>query len=219
MSASSAQTMMDPLYGFSHGVLKIAYEIAFHGDVFGLENLPPRGGYIIASNHASYLDPLSVGLYLPQQVAFFARDTLWRPGLAAWWLDGVGGIPVDRDGGTPLRAIKRVLQALSQGRVVILFPEGTRTRDGRLQEAKPGVGLIACRTGMPVVPARVFGSFEALGREGRVRFGTPVSVRYGPALAPSDYDHPEDGKERYDRAAQRIMAAIAHIDPPVRPVL
>jgi 1-acyl-sn-glycerol-3-phosphate acyltransferase len=65
-----------------------------------------------------------------------------------------------------------------------------------------------------VVPARVFGSFEAFGRGGRLRLGTPISVAYGRPLSPSDYDHPEDGKERYARTAARIMAAINRIGPP-----
>jgi 1-acyl-sn-glycerol-3-phosphate acyltransferase len=210
---------MEPLYGFSHAIMKIVYEILFRGEIVGLENLPAKGGYIVASNHASHLDPPVVGLYLPQQVAFFARKTLWKPGFASWWLDGVGTIPVDRDGGTDVTAIKRVLQTLKMGKVVILFPEGTRSRDGKLQHPKPGIGLLACRTGVPVVPARVFGSFDAFGRDGKLRLGTPISVRYGWPLKPEDYDRPDDGKERYARAAERIMDAIARIEPPSSPVV
>src|SRR5476649_1976843 len=110
----------------------------FRGDVVGLGNLPAEGGYIVAANHASHLDPPIVGLFLARQVSFFARKTLWRPGLASWWLDGVGTIPVDRDGGSDIGAIKRVVQALAGGRAVILFPEGTRSPDNRLQAPKPG---------------------------------------------------------------------------------
>jgi 1-acyl-sn-glycerol-3-phosphate acyltransferase len=210
---------MEPLYGFSHALIRIIYEICFRGEIAGLENLPAKGGYIVASNHASHLDPPLVGLCLPQQATFFARKTLWKPGFASWWLDNVGTIPVDRDGGTDVAAIKRVLQTLKQGKVVILFPEGTRSRDGKLQSPKPGIGLIACRTGVPVVPARVFGSFDALGRDGRLHLGTPVSLRYGQPLKPEDYDRAEDGKERYARAAERIMAAIARIELPVSAVV
>lgn len=219
MSGPHPQLEMEPLYGFSHSLIRIVYEIFFRGEIAGLENLPARGGYIVASNHVSLLDPPIVGLYLPQQVAFFARKTLWKPGFASWWLDNVGTIPVDRDGGTDVAAIKRVLQTLRQGKVVILFPEGTRSKDGRLQPPKPGIGLLACRTGVPVVPARVFGSFDAFGRDGRLHLGVPVSVQYGRPLEPAEYDRPEDGKERYVRAAERIMAAIARIAPPRRPVL
>jgi len=74
--------------------------------------------------------------------------------------------------------------------------------------------MIACRTRMPVVPARIFGSFEAFGRGSGLRLGTPINVSYGPPLLPEDYDHPADGRDRYQRAAERIMAAIAVLEPP-----
>ena len=205
---------MDPVYGFFYGLCQQTYQMLFRGDVAGLENLPRTGGYIVAANHASHLDPPIVGLFLPRQVSFFARKTLWKPGVVAWWLDAVGTIPVDRDGGMSIDAIKRVLQALSSDRVVIVFPEGTRSPNGELQTPKAGVGLIACKAHVPVVPARVFGSFEAFGRDGRLRLGKPISVSYGPALSPAEYDHPGDGRERYARTAARIMTAIDRIGPP-----
>jgi 1-acyl-sn-glycerol-3-phosphate acyltransferase len=214
MSRRHAQLDMDPVYGFFYGLCRLAHQMFFRGDVAGLDNLPSTGGYIVAANHASLLDPPMVGQFLPRQVAFFARKTLWKPGIAAWWLTAVGTIPVDRDGGTSLDAVKRVLKTLANGRVVIVFPEGTRSATGELQPPKAGVGLLACKAQVPVVPARIFGSFEAFGRDGRMHFGSPVSVTYGKPLAPEDYDHPEDGKERYARTAERIMAAIDKIEPP-----
>jgi 1-acyl-sn-glycerol-3-phosphate acyltransferase len=103
--------------------------------------------------------------------------------------------------------------------VVIVFPEGTRSLDGKLQAPKPGVGLLACKARVPVVPARVFGSFEAFGKKGRLRLGSPVSVTYGQPLMPSEFDNPADGRERYARSAERIMAAITRLEPPHRPVI
>lgn len=214
MSAERPSIEMEVPYGFFYGLCQIGYQMLFRGDVAGLQYLPRQGGYIVAANHASHLDPPIVGLFIPRQVSFFARKTLWKRGFASWWLDIVGTIPVDRDGGMSLDAVKRVLQTLARGRAVIVFPEGTRSATGELQPPKAGVGLIACKAKVPVVPARVFGSFEAFGRDGRLRLGTPVSVSYGPALQPADYDHPADGKERYARAAARIMDAINGIDPP-----
>lgn len=219
MNRPRDQLDMEPLYGFSHYVLRQFYEILFRGENYGLENLPEGGGFMIASNHASHLDPPVVGSLIPQQVCFFARKTLWKPGFASWWLNGVGTIPVDRDGGTDVTAIKRVLGALKNNKVIILFPEGTRSPDGQLQSAKPGVGLLACRTGVPVVPARVFGSFKAFGKDGVVRPGTPVSVVYGKPIFPSDYDDPSAGKERYLQASQRIMAAIAKLELPATKIV
>jgi 1-acyl-sn-glycerol-3-phosphate acyltransferase len=214
MSRKHAQLEMEPVYGFFYGLCRIAHQMFFRGEAAGLENLPQSGGYIVAANHASLLDPPIVGQFLPRQVSFFARKTLWKPGIAAWWLDAVGTIPVDRDGGVSIDAVKRVLHALAAGRVVIVFPEGTRSRSGEPQLPRPGVGLLACKARVPVVPARVFGSFEAFGRDGRLRLGSPVSVTYGRPLSPEEYDHPGDGKERYPRAAARIMEAITRIEPP-----
>ena len=160
-----------------------------------------------------------VGSRLPLQVTFFARKTLWKPGFASWWLNAVGVIPVDRDGGSDVAAIKRVLGALKERRTIIMFPEGTRSADGELQPPKPGVGLFACRAQVPVLPARIIGSFEALGRGGSLRLGTPVTVVFGRPLAPADYDVPGAGKERYQVASERIMAAIARLQPPAAPVV
>jgi 1-acyl-sn-glycerol-3-phosphate acyltransferase len=214
MNRHHDQLDMEPLYGVCHYLLRQFYETFFRGDAIGLENIPTDGGFMIASNHASHLDPPIVGSLLSRQVCFFARKTLWKPGFATWWLNGVGTIPVDRDGGTDVTAIKRVLNALKKEKVIILFPEGTRSPDGQLQSAKPGVGLLACRTGVPVVPARVFGSFQAFGKDGTLRLGTSISVVYGKPVQPSEYDDPAAGKERYLRASQHIMAAISQLKKP-----
>ena len=212
------QGAMTPVYGFFHYLSVVVYDMFFRGEVAGLENLPKSGAFLIASNHASHLDPPIIGSQVPRQMCFFARKTLWKPGLATWWLDTVGTIPVDRDGGADVTAIKRVLRALAEDKALILFPEGTRSPDGQLQTPKPGVGLIACRTQVPVIPARIFGSFEAFGRSGSLRPGTPVSVVFGRALPASQYD-PGAGKERYQQASERIMAAIARLELPVETVV
>ena len=220
MSVAFPQLGMEPVYGASQYVAASAYGALFRGEIAGLENIPRTGGFLLASNHASHLDPFLVGCRLPRQVTFFARKTLWTGGFASWWLDAVGVIPVDRDGGSDVGAIKRVLQALKQEKIIIMFPEGTRSRDGLLQPPKPGVGLFACRAQVPVVPARIFGSFEALGKGGSLpRFGTRVDVVYGKPMMPAAYDAPDAGKERYQVASERIMAEIARLQPPVARVV
>lgn len=208
------QGAMDRLYGLCHYIIAVLYDICFRGEVTGLEHLPRDGAFLIAANHASHLDPPLIGSQVPRQMCFFARKTLWNGRFASWWLDTIGTIPVDRDGGSDVSAIKRVLRALAAGRVLILFPEGTRSPDGLLQTAKPGVGMIVCRTRVPVVPARIFGSFEAFGRSGPLRLNTPVSIVFGPPLAPADYDDPSAGRNRYQAASDRIMAQIATLSAP-----
>jgi 1-acyl-sn-glycerol-3-phosphate acyltransferase len=214
MSRQFPQMRMEPLYGICHYAVATCHDIVFPGEVSGGENIPAEGGFIVAANHASVLDPPIIGSHVPRQLSFFARNTLWKGGVVSWWLDAVGTIPVARDAGSDIAALKRMLHVLRNGGAVILFPEGTRTRTGALQPPKAGVGLLACRTGVPVVPARITGTFEAFGRKGPLRPGTPVSVVFGPPLSSAVYDRPEDGKERYLRASERIMTAIAALQLP-----
>ncbi len=214
MNYDFPQVEMPLLYGVCHWGMATLHEIFFRGEVIGQENIPATGPFILAVNHASHLDPPVAGGHVPRVIAAFARKTLWKPGIPAWWLTAVGCIPVDRDGGSGIGAMKRVMQELKSGKPLILFPEGTRSPDGVPRQPKAGVGLIACRTSVPVLPARIFGSFEAFGKGGSLRLGTPVSVVYGRLLQPADYDDTAAGKERYQIAANRIMAAIAAIEMP-----
>ena len=215
MSEAFPQVNMTLVYGVCHYWLRASFDMFFRGEVAGTENLPRTGPFLIAANHASHLDPPLIGSHVPRQMCFFARKTLWSGAAASWWLDAVGTIPVDRDGGQDVAALKRVLRALADGKVMILFPEGTRSPDGQLQPPKPGVGFIVCKTQVPVVPARIFGSFEAFGKGAKVpALGTPVSVAFGRPLPPSFYDEPKAGKERYQIASARIMGEVAKLQKP-----
>lgn len=214
MSRTLRQVEMEPVYGFFHYIASVIYGMFFRGEIIGLENLPQHGAFLIAANHVSFLDPPFIGCQVPRQICFFARKTLWRGRFASWWLDTVGTIPVDRDGGQDVSAIKRVLRALKDDKGLILFPEGTRSPDGRLKAPKAGVGLIACRAQVPVVPARIFGAFEAYGKGRSLRLGTPVTVVFGRPIPPAIYDEPVAGKERYQIASERIMAEIARLEKP-----
>lgn len=205
---------MTPFYALCRYVVECVHDAWFRGEVTGLENIPASGPFLIAANHASHLDPPLAGCQVPRQMRFFARKTLWNNPVSNWWLDRVECIPVDRDSGD-VGAIRKVLQALHEDRGVVLFPEGTRSLDGQLQKPKAGVGLMACKTGAPVVPCRIYGSHEAFGRGAKLpRLGTPVSVVFGPPITAADYDEPGAGKERYQIASQRIFARIAALPEP-----
>lgn len=214
MSNSFRQVEMQPVYGFFHYLATVIYNMFFRGEVTGLENLPKEGSFLIAANHASFLDPPFIGSQVPRQIAYFARKTLWKKGFASWWLDEVGTIPVDRDGGQDVSAIKRVLKALKDNKGLILFPEGTRTSDGHLQEPKAGVGLIACRAQVPVIPARIFGSYEAFGKGRSPKLGIPVTIVFGQPILPEEYHDASAGKARYQVASTRIFKHIADLTKP-----
>ena len=206
------------LFWFCRQLICVGSDTFFRGEVIGVDNVPRTGPILIASNHCSHLDPPLLGCQIPHQIRFFARKTLWKPGIPNWWMNHIECIPVDRDG-ADVGALKKTIAALESGDVVILFPEGTRSMDGHLQPAKSGVGMIACKTGVPVVPARIFGSFEAFGRNAKYPTPHPVSYVIGRPLQPADYDDPAAGKQRYQLASERIMASIAALELPARPLL
>ena len=209
---------MNFIYRIGWTSFRVMYATYFRWRVLHPERVPESGAVILASNHASFLDPPLVGSGLHRECTFLARDTLFRFGPSRWLLTKWQAVPIDRDGGSA-SGMKRILGALNRGRAVILFPEGTRTRDGQLQPVRSGVGLIAARTDAPVVPVRVWGTFDAYGRH--VRFPKPkrVTVKYGRPLhfhelrAEAKNCSKERLKEIYQQIADEIMDAIASLEP------
>ena len=129
--------------------------------------------------------------------------------------------PVDRDGDSDIKAMKSTLATLKNGGLLTLFPEGTRSPDGNLQSAKPGIGLIAAKSQATVIPCRIFNSNKVLSK-GKVlpNFNLSVHMRYGDPLPPSAYDPgSKAGKERYQIVADRIMAEIAKLKRPRTPAI
>ena len=219
MSRTTDHLKMTPFYGFFHNIIQGLFQAFFRGEVVGTDHVPVSGPYLIACNHASHLDPPLIGCQIARQMRFFARKTLWESRFVGWWLTQIETIAVDRDSGD-VGAIRKVLAALNEDRAIVLFPEGTRSPDGHLQKPKAGVGLMACKSGVPVVPCRIYGSYEAYGK-GRLlpRLGTPITIVFGAPISARDYDDPALGKARYETAAQRIMDRIAALPRPVYPVI
>jgi 1-acyl-sn-glycerol-3-phosphate acyltransferase len=209
---------MNPVYRTGWLCFNALFATYFRWRIFNRERVPTSGAVILASNHASFLDPPFVGSPLKREASFLARDTLFKNPIARWVLTRWQAIPVDRDGSSA-SGLKRILAALEAHRAVILFPEGTRTRDGNLQRVRSGVGLLVVKSGAPVVPVRVWGSFEAWGRHVKIPRPKQLTVKYGPPLDFSALreEAAHCSKERlkaiYEEIATEIMAAIGRLEP------
>ena len=189
------------------------YATYFRWRVSGADNVPKTGPVILAANHQSFLDPPLVGSGLSRDINYLARESLFRfPGVGAL-LRSWNSVPVDRDGGGA-RGLKNILDRLLKGGGIILFPEGTRSQDGKLQPARSGIGLVVVKSDAPVVPVRVFGTFEAYGRNAKFPRPKRVAVTYG---APMHFEKlraeaknctKDRLKEIYQEIANEIMAAI-----------
>ncbi len=194
------------------------YTVYFRWRVLNVERVPLTGGVILAANHASFIDPPLVGSALPRPINYLARETLFRFPVVGAVLRSWNAVPVNRDGGGAA-GLKAILDRLLAGGGIILFPEGTRTLDGKLQPARSGVGLTVIKSTAPVVPVRVFGSFEAYGRH--MKFPRPrrVVVKYGRPMdfaalrAEAQTCDKARLKAIYQQVADEIMAAIARLEP------
>jgi len=209
---------MNLSYRIGWTCFRVMYATYFRWQVFNAERVPLQGGVIIASNHASFLDPPLVGSGLKRDINYLARESLFRfPGIGAL-LRSWNSVPVDRDGGGA-KGLKIILDRLLNGAGIILFPEGTRTKDGKLQPARSGIGLTVIKSTAPVVPVRVFGTFEAYGRNHKLPRPYRVAVKYGPPMnfenlrAEAKTCDKVRLKEIYQQVADEIMAAIAKLEP------
>jgi len=209
---------MNLSYRLGWTCFRALYMVYFRWRVFNADNVPQSGGVILACNHASFLDPPLVGSGLNRDINYLARESLFRfPGIGAL-LRSWNCVPVDRDGGGAA-GLKAILDRLLAGGGIILFPEGTRTRDGKLQPARSGIGLVVIKSTAPVVPVRVFGTYEAFGRHIKVPRPKRIAVKYGrplnfEKLRAEAKDCPKARlKEIYQQIADEIMAAIGKLEP------
>lgn len=180
-------------------VLGVLYRVRAEG----VEHIPRTGGVIIASNHASLIDPPTLGALMPREVSFFAKKELFSiPGLKQFiiWANVV---PVDRYG-EGAAALKEMIRRLREGWAVFVFVEGTRTRTGAFLEPKSGAGMAAVIAGVPVVPCWIEGSFRPKP------FRSRITLRFLPPFHPDEI-HAETKKEHYFLVSKRIMSDIIRL--------
>jgi 1-acyl-sn-glycerol-3-phosphate acyltransferase len=204
---------MNFYYWIGYHLSRLAGRLFFRFRVIHRERMIQTGPVILAMNHQSYLDPPLAGTTCDRAIYFLARRTLLDVPLLGWVLPKLNVIPVNQDG-VDRSAIKAVIRVLQAGNGVLVFPEGSRTPDGTLQPAEPGMGLVIAKTLAPVVPMRIFGAREALPRSGgRLRF-VPITVVIGEPIFFTAAEIQPGGKDLYARLSDRVMRAIAalHVD-------
>jgi len=157
--------------------------IGFRIRYSGRENIPPSGGVLVISNHQSQFDPPLVGAGSPRRMNYLARETLFRFAPFRWLIRSLDAIPIDREG-LGLSGIKESLRRLKRGEMVLLFPEGTRTRDGKVAAFRPGFVALAVRSRSAILPVAIEGAFQAWPRWQPLPSPGDIRVHYGPPILP-----------------------------------
>ena len=209
---------MNPYYLAARAIFGTWFGAYHHWRVYHPERVPKQGGFILASNHASFFDPPLIGTACARDISYLARESLFRLPAVGHVLRHVNALPVDRDGGGGA-GLKAILNRLHAGGGIILFPEGTRTKDGRLQPARSGIGLTVIKSDTPVLPVRIFGSFEAFNRSMRFPRPNRIAVKFGRPMpfaglrAEARVCSKPRLKAIYQQVADELMAAIAALEP------
>ena len=209
---------MNPVYFLGWSFYRCLFATYFRWHVYHPERVPATGPVILASNHATFLDPPLIGSGVKRDINYMARKSLFRyPGIGSI-LRAVQAVPVDRDGGGAA-GLKAILDRLNAGGGIVLFPEGTRTKDGNLQPARSGIGLIVAKSQAPVIPTRVFGTFDAQWKRIKLLRPPRLAIKYGHSmmfekLRAEAKDCPKARlKEIYQEIADAIMDEISKIEP------
>ncbi len=201
--------------GWHYSVARFAVGVALRAvtgwEVKGREHVPRTGGLVVASNHVSFWDPPLIGAVLPREVHYLAKEELFSTPVFGWLIRSYNAIPIRR-GRVDLSGMARAIEVLRRGEVMLMFPEGSRMRDGELHPARPGVGMMAVNADVPVVPCYVSGSSRPrqwFTRRTRVRvwFGSAWSWR---DLAGSAADL-TPGRALYQSVSDAVMREIGRL--------
>jgi len=195
-------------YLLGYSLSKAVAKTFFNYRVIGAENMIEEGPCIIAANHCSNLDPPLVGVACRRAIHYLGKKSLLDWPFLGPIFPHLNVIPVDQKN-ADRSALMGAIRVVKNGGAVLIFPEGSRSPDGKMQPAQPGIGMIVAKTGAPVVPVRISGSFEAFPRGSSWPRRNPVTVAIGPALG---FVIPEPAdRALYQKTSDRIMDAVAMI--------
>jgi 1-acyl-sn-glycerol-3-phosphate acyltransferase len=185
------------LYKIARGLLRVWFKVAFRWEIRGRENVPSEGAVILCCNHISNWDPPFLGSPLKRQVHYMAKEELFKVPVLGWLIRQFGAFPVKR-GGVSKDSIKQTLNILREGRMLGIFPEGTRNA-AMNQAAKRGAATFALKTGATVIPVAIIGQYEVF-KKMKIIYGKPVDL--------SECASPPEGVDPIELATDKIMKSI-----------
>ncbi len=177
-------------YDFCRRFCRLATSTYWRIRYDGEENLPRTGGALVLSNHQSFLDPVLVGVCTRRRLTYLARKTLFR-GPLKWLIESLNAIPIDRDG-MGLSGLKETLRRLKREEAVVIFPEGTRTPNGKLQQLLPGFVALVRRGRVPLIPVGIDGAYQSWPRHRKFPGPSVVQVEFGEPITPESLQNLAD---------------------------
>jgi len=198
------------LYLIVRSLAVVLFKILFRLQAFGLQNIPSKEGFILASNHTSYLDPPALAAACPRVLAFMAKEGLFKGALFGRFISGLNTFPVKTHSGD-IKALRRAIKILKEGRPVVIFPEGGKFDDGRLHKPLEGIGLLADRAAVPIIPTFIEGSNRALPEHSKFIRLEKIKVYFGRAIQPEELISPLSQKDLYQAIAAKTMEEIRQL--------
>lgn len=197
------------IYRIVWSLCGLVFQILLRRRIRGTCNVPKRGPVILASNHASNIDPPVVGTCFWRPCAYMAKEELFENKFFGWFIHHLYAFPVKRGAGDRA-ALKKALEILEAGWPLVMFPEGTRSETGEMKAPEMGVAMIAYRTGAPVIPVYTHGTNRVMPKGGGIKLAQ-IGVVFGEPLVFSVPEGQKAGRDDYERAAQRIMDEIKRL--------
>lgn len=195
---------MTPFYRVIRAIVSVPVYLYFRIRKYGVHNIPKKGACIICCNHTSISDILFLGVLCPRQIHFMAKDELFKNKLLAWLFTKLGAFSVNRRTGDK-GAINRAEEILGEGKILGIFPEGTRHPGEAPHKAKPGAAMLALTTKAPILPSAVY------REEGKVKFLQKASFRFGTPISFEEYGSENVGKTAIRSVSELITEKITEL--------
>ncbi|PIU83663.1 MAG: 1-acyl-sn-glycerol-3-phosphate acyltransferase [Elusimicrobia bacterium CG06_land_8_20_14_3_00_38_11] len=162
------------IYWIGWLISRVVFTVIYRREITGLENLPKNSSYILAANHQSYADPPLVGSCIKKKIYYIAKKELFRIPVFGWLIKKANAFPVDREV-ADAGALKNALKILQSGNILLIFPEGTRYKPGKVRKLKNGAAMLSAATNSPVVPVAIINSDKLSSfKKLKIKFGVPM---------------------------------------------